>query len=147
MIQEQNHVIHNLNDKILQGKSETESFIEEEPKDLIDLEDNAVIKSNKFNDLYQKAAMKNEVFDESENEYEDVVEDDDNDSFITIDSDADSDCTVSNSHSSDSGYNDVNDSITATNSFGVNPLFSQSDGTEVCQDFVFYNQKEGKNRF
>ena len=66
--------------------------------------------SKKYSELYQKAAM--EVSKKGlDEEYEDVEDGDDNDSFITIDSDADSEATLEEgggagreSESSDSGY-------------------------------------------
>ena len=104
--------------------------------------------TKKYSELYQKAAV--EVSKKGlDEEYEDVDEDDDNDSFITIDSEADSDATLEEegregreSESSDSGYTDYADL-----SYGVNPLFSSSLGaqdtaSQRCQDFVFFKQSQ-----
>ena len=102
--------------------------------------------TKRFSDLYLKAA---EAKDEKDDDYESVIDDDDNDSFITIDSDAESDVTLGghDQSSSDSGYTDIIEapSSTAASSYGVNPMFARhsggrGDGTESCEDFVFFNR-------
>ena len=112
-------------------------------------ENNNTSKATKrFSDLYLKAA---ETKDDKDDDYESVIDDDDdNDSFITIESDAESDVTLGHDQSSsDSGYTDIAEAPGAASSYGVNPMFSshnqvQGDGTESCEDFVFYNNsKEG----
>ena len=159
MIEQQNFMILDLNEKIKQDNIEEVKEHDEENKQkiIIGMENKsrpAVVKDStkKYCELYQKASeMKKEI--EEDNDYEDIIEDDDdNDSFITIDTDEDdSDCTLENSGSSDSGYTEYNDTTTTTTSYGVNPLFADqdltdiNDGTEACQDFVFFNQNKGSN--
>ena len=112
-------------------------------------ENNNVSKASKrFSDLYLKAA---ETKEDKDDDYESVIDDDDdNDSFITIESDAESDVTLGHDQSSsDSGYTDIAEAPGAS-SYGINPMFArhsgrQGDGTESCEDFVFFNS--GKGRF
>ena len=147
MIQQQSHMILDLNEKV-NNKNNDESRQAktiEEPS----IKQNEKTKQQNFSELYQKSAIKKVESEVEEHEYEDVYTDDDTDSFITIDTDEDidSDGTIENSQSSDSGYTDYNDHITSTNnnSYGINPMFlHQSDGTESCEDFVFFKQNKGK---
>ena len=106
--------------------------------------------TKKFSDLYLKAV---ETKDDKEDDYESVIDDDDNDSFITIESDAESDVTLGHEDqsSSDSGYTDIAEAPAPASSYGVNPMFArhsqgggQGDGTESCEDFVFYNSGKGQ---
>merc|ERR1712029_748091 len=155
MIKQQNFMILDLNDKIKQDNiDEFENKKDEQNKQNIIVE--SVVKSStamkdsskKFCELYQRAS-ENKKDNDDENDYEDIIDDDDNDSFITIDTDDDieSDDTLENSGSSDSGYTEYNDNPAIT-SYGINPLFAHqdhpqtNDGTEACQDFVFFNQKK-----
>ena len=102
--------------------------------------------AKKFSDLYLKAVEPKE--DDKDDDYESVIDDDDNDSFITIESDAESDVTLGHEDqsSSDSGYTDIAEAPAPASSYGVNPMFarhSQGDGTESCEDFVFFNSGNG----
>jgi len=170
MIEEQSFLILDLNDKIKQTDSmkkfdsKHQAVITEdkqEPVQKVEAADTKA-KTNKashngkhYSELYIKASEKKHSDAEviaSDNDYEDIVEDDDdNDSFITIntddETDEESDATIENSQSSDSGYNDYHDSspvngpqYLTNSSYGVNPMFARADGTESCQDFVYFNR-------
>jgi len=170
MIEEQSFLILDLNDKIKQTDSmkkfdsKHQAVITEdkqEPVQKVEAADTKA-KTNKashngkhYSELYIKASEKKHSDAEviaSDNDYEDIVEDDDdNDSFITIntddETDEESDATIENSQSSDSGYNDYHDSspvngrqYKTNSSYGVNPMFARADGTESCQDFVYFNR-------
>ena len=160
MIEQQNFMILDLNDKMKQEniKEVDQQQKNEENKRKIMIESEIKSRSTvgkgstkKYCDLYQKASELKKYVEEDDIDYEDIIEDDDdNDSFITIDTDDDdSDCTLENSSSSDSGYTEYND--TNNTSYGINPLFADqdliniNDGTEACQDFVFFNQNKGRN--
>ena len=147
MIQQQSHMILDLNEKVNNKNNDDSRQAKtiEEPS----IKQNEKTKQQNFSELYQKSAIKKVESEVEDHEYEDVYTDDDTDSFITIDTDEDidSDGTIENSQSSDSGYTDYNDHITSTNnnSYGINPMFlHQSDGTESCEDFVFFKQNKGK---
>ena len=170
MIEEQSFLILDLNDKIKQTDSmkkfdsKHQAVITEdkqEPVQKVEAADTKA-KTNKashngkhYSELYIKASEKKHSDADviaSDNDYEDIVEDDDdNDSFITIntddETDEESDATIENSQSSDSGYNDYHDSspvngpqYLTNSSYGVNPMFARADGTESCQDFVYFNR-------
>ena len=155
MIRDQNFMILDLNEKIREtgndthdSKNVSRSFSKPGTiKALVNSSENNV--SKRFSDLYLKAA---ETKDDND-DYESVIddEDDDNDSFITIESDAESDATLGRDQSSsDSGYTDIAEAAPGVSSYGVNPMFarhsgSQADGTESCEDFVFFNKGQIKN--
>jgi len=149
MIQQQSHMILDLNEKVNDKNNDESRQVKTIGETSI--KQNEKTKQQNFSELYQKSAIKLKVESEVEDhEYEDVYTDDDTDSFITIDTDEDidSDGTIENSQSSDSGYTDYNDHITSTNnnSYGINPMFlHQSDGTESCEDFVFFKQNKDNN--
>ena len=160
MIRDQNFMILDLNEKIREtgndshdSKNISRSFskpatIKAPANNNNNIsENNNVSKASKrFSDLYLKAA---ETKEDKDDDYESVIDDDDdNDSFITIESDAESDVTLGNDQSSsDSGYTDIAEAP-GVSSYGVNPMFArlsgrQGDGTESCEDFVFFNREKG----
>ena len=153
MIRDQNFMILDLNEKIREtgndshdSKNVSRSFSKpgtiKAPVNNSNSENNV---SKRFSDLYLKAA----VTKDDNDDYESVIDDDDNDSFITIESDAESDVTLGHGQSSsDSGYTDIAEAP-GVSSYGVNPMFarhsgSQADGTESCEDFVFFNSGKGQ---
>ena len=158
MIRDQSFMILDLNEKIKEtgneshdSKNVSRSF--SKPATMKASDNNNENNNNnskatkRFSDLYLKAA---ETKNDKDDDYESVIDDDDdNDSFITIESDAESDVTLGHDQSSsDSGYTDIAEAPGASSSYGVNPMFSsqgqgQGDGTESCEDFVFYNSSKG----
>ena len=153
IIRDQNFMILDLNEKIREtgndshdSKNVSRSFSKQgtikAPVNNSNSENNV---SKRFSDLYLKAA----VTKDDNDDYESVIDDDDNDSFITIESDAESDVTLGHGQSSsDSGYTDIAEAP-GVSSYGVNPMFarhsgSQADGTESCEDFVFFNSGKGQ---
>ena len=160
MIRDQNFMILDLNEKIKEtgneshdSKNVSRSFSKPATmkasvnnNNINNNENNNTSKATKrFSDLYLKAA---ETKDDKDDDYESVIDDDnDNDSFITIESDAESDVTLGHDQSSsDSGYTDIAENPGAASSYGVNPMFAshrQGDGTESCEDFVFFNSDKG----
>ena len=158
MIRDQSFMILDLNEKIKEtgneshgSKNVTRPFAKP-MKAIVNINNNEINaskanKSKRFSNLYLKAADNKDANDD---DYESVIDDneDDTDSFITIDSDAESDVTLGNDQSSDSGYTDRDTETSAASSYGVNPLFARlggikGDGTESCEDFVFFNNNKG----